>query len=289
MSRPQPSTTPISEVFTGGTTSTIKGVSECYFPFRYKDISCEVDLCKIDIKNFRQMEVELRFRLDVDVANVENLYEDEYWKYLRTKYVMEDNGHPAGFTTPAPLVAFMLNKYLQVVGAELYYDGQKGPVAIDNGTDLLVLPTSYPPLTVLPDDESHIYYDKKSSVIYGNLTAGVEYRLIVRFESNAASFEFAPLLPYKEVLIKKTDARSSSEYEIADGAFLVKPKKEREFPIWYAYHLEKLHSMDGRPPQVRWAVPERGTMPLFGPAEFLPKVPATKEEAARLLDELVVD
>lgn len=289
MSRPQPSTYPVSEVFTGGSTSTIKGVSECYFPFRYKDISCRAELCKVDIKNFRQMEIELRFSLDVDGTTVENLYEDEYWKYLRTKYVMENNGHPTGFTTPAPLVALMLNKYLQVVGADLYYDGQKGPVAIDNGADLLILPASYPPLTELPVQESYVYYDKKSSVIYGNLTAGVEYRVVIKLESNAASFEFALLLPYKHAIIERTDTRSSSEYEVIDGAVFVKPTRRRYFPPWYANHLEKLHSTDMRPPQVRWALPERGNLPLFGPGEFFSKIPSSKEEAARMLDEIEVD
>ncbi|MFM2381978.1 MAG: hypothetical protein RLZZ76_745 [Candidatus Parcubacteria bacterium] len=276
-------------MFTGGSTSTIKGVSECYFPYKYENVSCEVELCKVDVKNLRQMEVEFRFKLDIDNETVESLYEDEYWKYLRTKYVLEDNDHPEGFTTPTPLLAIMLNKYLQVVEAELFCDGKKAPVAIDNHCDLLILANSHPPLTELPDDQEYVYYDKKASVIYGNMTSGVEYKLILKFESNAASFELAPLFPYKEVHIKKIDINSSSEYEISDGALVARPQKTKEFPEWYAAHLDKMHSMERRMPVVRWALPERGTMPLFSPAEFFPRTPTSKEDAEKILDEIIVD
>lgn len=291
MERPQPSTRPITKSFTGDVGFTVLGVTEHYFPLRYQNISCQVTTCKADILNFRQMELELVFSLDIDKQTIEDLYEGEYWKYDQTRNLLEDTKEK-GFTTPAPLVALMLNKYLQVIEAELYIGNKKEPVAIDTGADLLVLPPSHPPLTELPEDEAYVYYDKKATVFYGNIAPDQEYRLKVKLESNAASFEFATLFPFKEVNYPRVDMSSSSDYEVEAVASIVSPVISKDFPEWYEYHLEKLLSMEPTPPMFRPAIPERGTMPLFGPEELFRgngPVPKNKEELIKKLDEAFID
>lgn len=292
MERPQPETRPITKSFTGDVGYTVLGVTEHYFPSRYQNINCKVAECKADIKNFRQMEVELVFSLDINSQTVEELYEGEYWKYDQTRNLLETTKEK-GFKTPAPLVALMLNKYLQVIEAELYINKKKEPLAIDNGADLLILPPSYPPLTELPEDEAYVYYDKKSAVFYGNIAPNQEYRLKIKLESNAATFEFATLFPYKEVQYPKIDMTSSSDFEIEPTASLVYPVTSKEFPEWYEYHLSKLLSMEPTRPLFRPAVPERGSMPLFGPIELFRgagiALPKNKEELMEKLDEAFID
>lgn len=290
MERPQPSTRPITQSFTGGTGYTVLGVTEHYFPSRYQDISCDVTTCKADIKNFRQMEVELAFTLDVNQTTIESLYEEENWKFQRTEYLLEKTKE-RGFKTPAPLVALMLNKYLQVIDAELYINGSKAPLATDTGADLLILPPSYPPLTELPEKEEYVYYDKKSAVFYGNIAPEQEYRLKVKLESNAATFEFAALFPYRQVQYPRIDMSSSSDFEIQAATSLVYPETNSEFPEWYEYHLEKLSSTEPRRPLFRPAIPERGTMPLFSPEELFRgagEVPKNKKELMEKLDEAFI-
>jgi hypothetical protein len=43
------------------------------------------------------------------------------------------------------------------------------------------------------------------------------------------------------------------------------------------------------PPLPRWATPERGTFPLFGPGEFFPRIPSSKKEAVEMFESLVVN
>ena len=195
-----------------------------------------------------------------------------------------------GFSTPAPLFSLMLNKYLQVVEVSGICDRRKTPLIFDPNTDIMMLPTSYPPLTELPSNENYIYYDKKAAVVYGDIRLNVEYEVTVLLEANAATFEFAPLFPFGKITYKHIGCISSGEYGIEPGAWKVEPTISREFPEWFQYQLDKLTSTEIVMPHFRPALPYRGTMPLFDLTEGMNLASVrTKEDFLRLADEKMID
>jgi len=291
MPRPKPKTFPFTQAFSGGDFTEIRGVTEHYFPLKYENLECEVSSFNIEIKNFRQMEVIIKFCINGDPKITETLYEDEGWKFMRTRYLLEQFPEEAkSFLTPAPLLSLMLNKYLQVVEVSGFCERQKITLIFDPNTDIVMLPTSYPPLIELPSNEHYIYYDKKAAVIYGDIRLNVDYEIKISLEANAATFEFAPLFPFGKTIYKHIECISSGEYGIEPGAWRVEPTIGREFPEWFQYQLDKLTSTELVMPHFRPALPYRGTMPLFDLTEGTNLTSIrTKEDFVRLANEKMID
>jgi hypothetical protein len=147
-----------------------------------------------------------------------------------------------------------------------------------------MLPTSYPPLTELPDTETYIYYEKKSTVIYAPFELDKEYELEVNLETIGASFEFAPIFPYGKVDFSNvsTSCVCSGEYKIRALCMRVNPIVERQFPSWLQSKLERENGAL-MPPYVVPANPFRGSIPLFSPTEL----DITEEDIANENGEIV--
>lgn len=282
MPKPQPKTLPFTNSFSGGDVSKIRGVTEHYFPEKYDNLTCEVSFFEIEIKNFRQMEISATFKIKGSNNVVPNLYEDEKWKFMRTKDLLERFPEEAKkIDYPAPLFCLMLNKYLQIVDADLICNGKKAELVYDADTDMLAMPKSFPPLVEMPKNKNYIYYDKKSVVFYSDIKIEAEYKIKVILEANAATFEFAPLFPFGKVIFSKISSYCSGEYNISTKAWKVKPTEDNKFPDWFQYQLDKLSSHDMRMPHFRPALPYRGTFPLFDISDGLIKTELDKE---KLLD-----
>ncbi len=270
MTKPQPRTLPFTNAFSGGDHYEVRGVTEHYFPSKYQDISATVHTFEIEIQNFKEMIIKTRFRLDGASDAIKNLYTDESWKFRRTQDLLDRFPvQDEKLRTPAPLFALMLNKYLQVVDAKIHRaTSMVNELVYDNDADMLVLPTSFPPLCDMPTDENYTYYDKKSVVFYSDIQLGVEYEAIIHLEANAGTFEFAPLFPYGTVNIEKFKMTDSSEYEIQCVGWKVPPTTSKEFPDWFQYQLDRLGKFEPEMrPHFRPALPYRGTFPLFNLAE----------------------
>lgn len=265
MPKPQPRTLPFTNAFSGGDLSVIRGVSDHYFPSRYDELTCTVSFFEVEIKNFREMEIRATFRLSGKEEIIKKLYEEETWKFMRTENLMERFPEEnKKFSTPAPLFCLMLNKYLQVVDASLgRVDRRPISMVYDTDADMLVLPTSFPPLADMPEEETYSFYDKKATVFYSDIKLDVDYEISVKLEANAGTFEFAPLFPFGKVIFEKFSQINSSEYGIEPMALKVCPEVSKEFPEWYEYQLDKLQSFEPRMPHFRPALPYRGTFPLF--------------------------
>ena len=244
--------------------SQIRGVTEHYFPARYDAFGCIVHSFDVEVKDFRQMEVRTSFTITGSDGAINGLYEEENWKFMRTEFLLErfpEEKHK--FTAPAPIFCLMLNKWLQVVSADIRRDGREVESVYDADADMLALPTSFPPLADLPSDQNYVYYDKKSAVFYADIELGQKYDVRILLEANAATFEFAPLFPFGKVNFEKISTTSSGEYGITPVVLTVAPEVGKQFPDWFQYQLDKLTSFEPRLPHFRPALPYRGDFPLF--------------------------
>ncbi len=292
MTKPVPRTYPFTNSFSGGNLSQIRGVTEHYHPAKYDNLECLIKFFKVEIKNFRQMEVSFSFLINGPEDVIQNLYEGENWKFMRTDNLLERFPKQSKlFFAPAPLFSLMLNKYLQVVGVDLFRSGKKVEVVYDADADILLMPSSFPPLTEMPGDENYVYYNKKSSVFYSDLCFGEKYEARILLEANAATFEFAPLFPFGRVLFEKISVVSSGEYDIEPIAWRVKPETTKVFPEWFQYQLDKLESYEPRMPRFRPALPYRGTFPLFNLEQELKSAfdGASKEEILKIIKKKEAD
>ncbi len=294
MAKPQPKSLPFTNAFSGGEFSQIRGVTEHYFPTKYDELICTVNSFDIEIKNFREMEVRTKFVLSGADDAIKTLYTDEGWKFRRTESLLERFPEmDKKLSTPAPLFCLMLNKYLQVVDASIRRaDGKDIEVVYDLDADMLAMPTSFPPLVDMSEDDRYVYYDKKSVAFYSDIQLGVEYEVKVSLEANAATFEFAPLFPYGTVKLQKTSVVSTGEYDIEPNAWRVSPESSKKFPDWFEYQLDKIMSHEPRMPHFRAASPYRGDFPAFNLMQQFQELlgaQANEKEIMKRVEALEVD
>jgi hypothetical protein len=292
--KPQPSSIPIFEAFTGDTGYRIGGVSDHHIPSGFASYRCVVHQMKLEMVNFVTMKMRFSFTIEGDAKSIETLYAEEQWKFHRTENLLKKHTESASlFKTPAPLFALLLNKYLQVVDAKIHTPGMgvAPPLIFDQSCDLILLPDSYPPLAGLPTGEKYVYYGKKATIFYSDLILNQRYEMEVELEANAGTFEFAPVFPYGKVVIEKFEATSSSEYEFNTMAFKVQSEKTDRFPDWYQESID--HKANWQPrarPNFVAASPFRGEMPLFSMESILqPYAPKTKEEAVEVMERIMID
>jgi hypothetical protein len=268
--RPQPKHEPISEGFIGQPMGHLRATTQLYLPFLFSEIKCDVGKFEMDMKNMRQMTIKTNFHLKGSEKILKNLYEDENWKvrsienFLRaTKPEIQIN------QKIAPILVLMLNKFLRVERVRLKLDRTSSYVLFDQTPDIVFLPTSYPPLTDLPDSEFYAYYEKKNTVIYAPLEFDKNYELEIDLETIAGSFELAPLFPYGNVDFSKitTNCICSGGYKINALCMRVNPVTDRQLPDWLKYKLEREIGTTMQSYIVP-ANPFRGSFPLFNIAEL---------------------
>ncbi|MEK7129011.1 MAG: hypothetical protein AAB858_01550 [Patescibacteria group bacterium] len=291
--RPQPRTSPIVDSFSGDVGFSIEGISDHHMPFKYDNFDCVIDLVRIEMVNFQILRVKLIFTINGDHDNLRKLYEEEGWKYRRTDSVLKKYPEFTGrWKYPAPVFGLMLNKYLQVVNATCKVKYQNPPVILDQSADLVTLPDSFPPLADMPEKESYHYYDKKTTLFYTDLYLGEKYEFDIELEANAATFEFAPLFPFKNVQIKKIET-AHGEYSFEPLGNIVKPTRSRRYSDWYEYELQR-HETIGMPgrgaPRFRAASTYRGEVPLFDiTKEVLKGMPKSQTEIEAAVNAVFVD
>ena len=291
--RPQPRTYPTVDSFTGDIGLFIEGISDHHIPFKYSNFDCTIDIFQIKMVDFQHLSIKLIFKIDGKLDDLRNLYDEEAWKFHRTKSVLKKNEEFLGqWKTPAPIFGLMLNKYLQVVSVKCKISNNNVPIVFDQSADLVTLPDSFPPLSDMSEKDCYHYYDKKSTLFYADLCLGAVYEIDVELEANAATFEFAPLFPYKKVEIDKIET-NGNEYFIESVGIIVKPKKSKQFPEWYEEELKR-HETIGMPnherPNFIAASPYRGSDPLFDISkEFLIGKPESVKDIKNIIDRIVVD
>lgn len=288
---PEPESPPIVESFSGGEDYLIEGVSDHHMPFGYGELNCEIHELHAEMLSFQTMKLQISFTLTGPSDAIQNLYNKQGWKFQRTLNLIKKNrliGEQ--LHVPAPLFGLMLNKYLQVVDVTARLE-DKGPVPVlwDQSCDLTLLPDSFPPAVEMQGGQCYSYYNKKTTLIYGDIVLGRKYKFEIEFEANAGTFEFAPLFPCKNVVFEKVSFKSS-EYKITPMAIVVTPTRSDRFPDWYEDSLEHKRTFEPRLPNFQPAQPFRGTMPLFDvEAELAAKNPKTPEEAEKMLEDFIVD
>ena len=291
MTKPQPSTMPISESFTGDIGHRISGISDHHIPSGYEDYSCVIHELSAEMLSFQTLVLKGSFTIDGDPDSMKDMYKEQQWKFHRTRNLLEKNPHmDPKFKTPAPLFALLLNKYLQVVDAKIQI-AKKGPLPLitDQSCELILLPDSYPPLAGLPKKEVYSYFDKKATIFYSDLILGERYDFEIELEANAGTFEFAPIFPYGTVSIEKFKA-VSSEYGFEALGIKVKPIRDRNYPEWYEESIDHKVTMEPRRPNFKPATPFRGTDVLFDIESLvLDRKPETKEEFEKVMDSLLLD
>jgi len=292
--KPQPSSIPIFEGFMGDVGHRIEAVSDHHIPAGFANYRCVVHEMKLDMVSMLTMRLKMTFTIEGDPASIQNLYSEEQWKFHRTDNLLKKNPEVKdSFKTPAPLFALLLNKYLQIVSASVRTIGtpKNPPVIFDQSCDLLLLPDSYPPLAGLPDGETYSYYAKKATIFYSDLILYTRYEFDVEFEANAGTFEFAPMFPYGKVVIENVETTSSGDYGFNVMGFKVRPRYADNFPTWYQESID--HKADWQPrgrPQFAAASPFRGEVPLFNiESEILSYEPKTAEEAAKLMEDMLIE
>jgi hypothetical protein len=291
--KPQPSSIPIFQGFMGDTGHRIEAISDHHIPSGFGNYQCLVHEMKLDMVSMLTMRLKLTFAIEGDPASLQKLYSEEQWKFIRTENLLKN--HPevaASFKTPAPLLALLLNKYLQVVSATLHTAkvGDNPPLIFDQSCDLLLLPDSFPPLAGIPAGETYSYYAKKAVVFYSDLLLNTRYEIEVEFEANAATFEFAPVFPYGKVVIDKIEATSTGDYDFSPMGLRVKPERTDQFPAWYQESLDHKSDWKPRRPNFTAASPFRGETPLFDmEAAIRERSPKTRDEAMKMIDDLMVD
>lgn len=291
--KPQPRTSPIVDMFTGGFDYVVDGISDHHIPFRYENFELDVDLFQMNMSNFNSMQLKVGFTIKGNIEDISKLYEEESWKYRRTESVLKK--HPelsAEFRTPAPIFGLMLNKYLQVVSATCKVKGQSPSVVLDQSAELLLLPDSFPPLVDMSEEDTYHYYNKKTTLFYTDLHLNTRYEFEIELEANAATFEFAPFFPYPKVSINKIETEAS-EYELEPIGIIVQPTRSIKLPSWYEEEMVR-HESFGEPrrgrPVFHPAFPYRGEEPLFDiTKEVFSVPPKTREEAEEMFKRSFAD
>lgn len=266
--KPQPSQYPISEGTVGySMSSRIRGVTEVYFPSSFSSILCRVHKFHEEILGFRKTVLTTEFTLEGDRVHFDNPYFEEVWKQAATANFFQFIGKaPRGSGVIAPTFAVMLNQSQRVESAELKIDGVTEEVFFDQSPDILIAPSSYPPLTELPEGDGYLYYEKKSTVFYTPLKAGKRYQLTIQLENLGVS-EFVPLFPYgvTEFQDSYPTISSSSSLEVVSMGYLeISRQKANRFPDWLEYHLNRDIGVPA-PSHIRPANFWRGEFPGFNP------------------------
>jgi len=252
-----------------------------------------IDLMQIEMVNFQVLRIKLIFQINGDLDNLQKLYDEEGWKFRRTDSVLKKHPNFIGqWKYPAPIFGIMLNKYLQVVNATCKVKWQTPPVILDQSADLVTLPDSFPPLADVPEEETYHYYDKKTTLFYTDLYLGEKYEFDIELEANAATFEFAPLFPFKNVQINKIET-IHGEYSFEPLGSIVKPTKRKRYSDWYEDELKR-HETIGMPgrgaPNFKAASTYRGEVPLFDIAnEVLKYNPKSQAEIEATVEAMFVD
>lgn len=277
--RPQPERFPITETTIGVSESAqIRGVTELHFPSKFENVACVVENLRYELGSMQQLSLKIDFKLTSLGGDLSDLYEEEDWKVMTTKFAIEHlQGQVPSFKNPVPIFALMLSKYLRVSSARLKISGKESPIMFDQASDILLLPDSYPPLCNLPAEETYSYYDKKSTAFYADFFLDTKYSLEIEFES-CGTFENVPFFPFPKVTINKVEYSSNCDLEVQGFCNLVEPMRERAFPEWVEYKLAKLTSIEPVPPLKMPAFPFRGEETLFNPIEgFTRKLQKTGE------------
>jgi len=291
--RPQPRTSPIVDSFTGDVGFSIEGISDHHMPLKYHGFNCVIDLMQIEMVNFQVLRIKLIFKINGDIDNLRKLYDEEGWKFRRTDSLLKKYPEFTGqWKYPAPIFGLMLNKYLQVVNATCKVKWQTPPVILDQSADLVTLPDSFPPLADMPEEEVYHYYDKKTTLFYTDLYLGEKYEFDIELEANAATFEFAPLFPFKNVQINKIET-IHGEYSFEPLGSIVKPTKSKRYSDWYEDELKR-HETIGMPgrgaPNFKAASTHRGDVPLFDVTnEVLKYNPRSQAEIEAAVEAMFVD
>jgi len=263
--RPQPSSEPISEGYIGQIMGQSRATTQLYLPFIFSEIACNVLKFDVEIKNIRQMTIKVSFKLSGDPEIINNLYKEEEWKATSIENFLRAT--KPGFQVDrniAPIFVLMLNKFLRVEKVNLKLNRSNKYVLFDQTPDIVMLPTSYPPLSKMGDDDLYIYYEKKSTVFYAPLEFDKIYELIIDLETIGGSFELAPLFPYANVDFSETEINCNCDngYEVKGACMRVDPITNKQLPGWLNYKLEK--EMEPlTPPLIIPANPFRGSFPLF--------------------------
>lgn len=292
--KPQPSSIPIFEGFTGDVGHRIEAVSDHHIPSGFGNYRCVVHEMNLEMVNFLTMKLRMSFTIEGDPSSMEKLYSEEQWKFHRTENLLKKHPESSSlFKTPAPLFALLLNRYLQVVDAKIRTPrlGTNPPLIFDQSCDLILLPDSFPPLAGLPTNEKYSYYGKKGTIFYSDLIFNQKYEVEVELEANAGTFEFAPIFPYGKVVIEKFSASSSGDYGFSPLGLKVRPERTNHFPAWYEESLDHKANwrLKGKPNFVA-ASPFRGEMPLFNMESLIQPYDAqTQEDAVRIMEEIMLN
>lgn len=291
--RPQPRISPIVDSFTGDVGFSIEGISDHHMPLKYHGFNCVIDLMQIEMVNFQVLRIKLIFKINGDLDNLRKLYDEEGWKFHRTDSLLKKYPEFTGqWKYPAPIFGLMLNKYLQVVNATCKVKWQTPPVILDQSADLVTLPDSFPPLADMPEEEAYHYYDKKTTLFYTDLYLGEKYEFDIDLEANAATFEFAPLFPFKNVQINKIET-IHGEYSFEPLGSIVKPTKSKRYSDWYEDELKRHETigMSSRgAPNFKAASTHRGEVPLFDVTnEVLKYNPKSQAEIEAAVEAIFVD
>lgn len=289
MTRPQPSTIPISETFSGDIGYRIEGVSDHHMPAGYEDYFCVIHEINVEMLSLQTLILRGSFTVDGDPGSLQNLYEEQSWKFHRTANLLKKNPR-AKFNHPAPLFALLLNKHLQVVGTKIRTIKHPDlPVISDQSCELILLPDSYPPLAGLPEGSTYSYYDKKATIFYSDLILGAQYDFEIELEANAATFEFAPIFPYGTVTIEKFNA-SSQEYGFDALGIKVKPTRGKKFSEWYEESIDHKSNWQPRRQKFLSASAFRGTDMLFDVGSLvMVHEPKTEDDLDRIMNGLLLD
>lgn len=261
--KPQPEHYPVSPSWIGRQGGgVIAGTIELYLPEVFSRLSCVVHKYNFQILSFRRMNISVEFRISGDSSVIKSLYEGEEWKFETIRAALENENASEPKNSPSPIFSLMLCQFLQISSASLKVDSREVPVIVDQGVDFIALPPSRPPLTGLPENETYVFFDKKSAVFYADLVLDKTYRLDIELETSGL-FEHAPLFPFSKVKIESVEC-DGNELEIGCAYAYVYPEKKKSLPTWLEEKLKRLGDIGNRrPPKLRPADPARGDLPLF--------------------------
>lgn len=288
--RPQPYTQyPISEwVIWIGDISKIRNTSELYFPFLFSKISCEVIWFNFIFENIRDSKIEIEFKLSWNESDISNLYYDEKWKLMWTDNFLKD--YDWNITKyPFPVFALILNKTMHVTDAKLEIDGKEDIVIFDQSIDVMMLPTSYPPIKELKDEGDYIFYEKKTTAFYSDLYLNKVYKLIIY--SYSWNPEFTPFFPYWKVIYNNIEYQSNSSIEIKINFQIVSPKISKNLPNHIQKTMNRYFEISPTWPELNPAFKNRWNYITFLPdwTYWLPNLLEKNEENFKKLLDLSLD
>src|SRR5689334_6827376 len=109
--KPQPSTIPISDTFSGDVDHRIEGITDHHLPEGFGTYRCVVHEIDVDMVSFQTMKMRLAFTIAGEETSLSSLYSEEQWKLFRTDSVVKRHSDAARrLKAPAPVFALLLNK-----------------------------------------------------------------------------------------------------------------------------------------------------------------------------------